>query len=229
MILLLLLSLFNFNASALTTQSIIEEARVLAYDPNSTSSDLFSYTQAIHMLNQAQKMLVSDNHCIEQSITFNLVPGTTYYPMPSNYLTINRVTVGYKWIQEMSPAALDGRSRGWEQASGYPTYYFVNFSSRGLVGFAPWPQTATDTDTVKIDYYINANDLLLPTDIPFNGIGELTAYQIALSYYLAGIMDLAGGSQKGPALMAIFNQMAATLKNQCMNRPNYLPSGTATP
>lgn len=221
-----LLSTGTVRASENLSQ-LITDARVLARDPSSNSRQRFTDVQVTEFINQGQREALSSNHCLAQNITFQLVPGSTYYNLPQNFLNITRVTIGTKWIQEMSPAALDGRSRGWEAASGYPTYYFVNFSSRSLIGFAPWPAAATDTDTVKVEFDIQANDLVNSTDIPFNGVLELQDYHHALAYFAAGMMAAVDEHpSQSTAYLGIFVNEVKMMNSHCVERSNYFPSAT---
>src|SRR5258708_21417272 len=118
-----------------TLSQLITDARILVID-STTTRQRFSDSQITEFINQGMRLAIGENHCLQQSFIFNLVPGTTYYNLPANYDAMFRVTIGGKWMHELTPAALDGRSRGWEQSSGYPTYYFINFSSRSMVHFA---------------------------------------------------------------------------------------------
>lgn len=223
-----LLALFLFLPAHATENlsNLISEARLLVLDSTSTSRQRFSDSQITELLNQAQRVAVSRDHCIQSSFVFQLVPGTTYYALPSNYDAMLRVTVGSKWLQEMTPAGLDGRSRGWEASSGYPTYYFINFSSRSLVGFAPWPATSADTDTVKVEYDISANDLVNSADLPFNGVNELQQYNHMLVYYAASVMAaLEGLPTQAQSYMAMYETQYKSFDEHCIERPNYLPSG----
>lgn len=216
--------------SAETLSQLITDARTLAQDASSPTRQRFSNTQITEWLNVGQREVMANTNCLMGSMVFQLQIGTTYYSLPSNFLSMRRVTLGYLAMTELSPAALDGRSRGWEQASGRPTYYFVNFSSRGLVGFAPWPQLATDTDTVKIEYNIQANDLSASSDVPFNGVNELQQYDHALAYYAASMMTAIDGmNQQSAMYMTLFSNMVVTMKARAQERPNYLPSTAASP
>lgn len=217
-------------AAALTLTQLIAEARVLALDGSSATRQRFTDSQITEFLNEAQREALTQTRCLRQDQVFSLLPGTTYYPLPSNYLTMERLTVGYKYLQEMSPAALDGRSRAWEAASGYPTYYFINFSSPAVVGFAPWPAASTDTDTVKMEYDVQATDLVNGTDVPYNGVPTMTDYHHALAYFAAAMMSAVegqGGRQQ--SYQAMYGAVVAAQAKRCLDRPNYLPSGTGTP
>lgn len=213
-----------------TLSSLISESRTLALDGSSASRQRFTDAQIAQFLNEAQREALTQTRCLRQDQVFQLVPGTTYYPLPSNYLTIERVTVGSKWIQEMSPAALDARSRGWEIASGYPSYFFVNFSSRGLMGFAPWPATSTDTDTVKVEYDVQANEMVNGSDSPFNGINEMIDYQHGLAYFAASMMSMIQGvPTRAQAYQGVFASVVTGMTKQCLARPSYLPGATGSP
>lgn len=216
-------------AGALTVSNLITNVRNQIQDASSTRQR-YSDSTITQLLNEGQQAAIEKSRCLRESIIFSLTPNVTYYSLPDNYLTIQRVTIGYKYLQEMSPAALDGRSRGWEQAQGYPTYYFVNFSSRGLIGFAPWPGSATDTDTVKVEYDISATLLSSGSDVPFNAINDLTDFQNGLSYYASSVLSTIDNQPNRATLyMGLFTAVAEQMSKRCMIRPAYMPSATGSP
>ncbi len=142
---------------------------------------------------------------------------------------MERLTIGAKYIQEMSPGALDGRSRAWEAASGYPTYYFINWSSPTMVGFAPFPMLSTDTDTIKMEYDVQATDLVNGTDNPFNGVTQMQDYHHALAYFAAAMMSaIDGQAGRQQAYQGVYTGMVGAMAKRCLERPNYLPSATGT-
>jgi len=219
-------------ASASSLSQLISQARTLALDGSSTSRQRFTDSQITAFINEGQRevLAASAQYCLKKSIQFQLQVGTTYYPLPSDFLSVNRLTIGYKYLQEMSPAALDGRSRGWQTASGYPTYYFVNFSSPSYIGFAPWPAQSTDTDTIRVEYNIQAQELVSGSDIPFNGVYNMYDYHHMLAYFAAMMMSAIDGQiARQQAYQAVYVGMATALNKKCVDRPNYLPSGTGTP
>lgn len=227
---LLLLLPIGHAHSQQTLSDLITQARTLALDSASNPSLRFTDAQITAFINQAQRNLVTQGHCIWQNTIFELELGTTYYSLPSNFVTIERVTVGRKNIPQMTSAALDARSRGWEVASGYPVYYFVNFSSRGLIGFSPWPAQSTDTDTVKVEYTVHATDLSSSVDVPFNGINELQPYGSMLAYYAAGMMNLINGqSAQATAIMQVYAGQVETFNKMCLDLPGYRPGGIGQP
>lgn len=210
--------------------ALIADVRVLTMDAANAPYSHFSDSQITVLLNQAQREILAGNHCLQQTLVFQLVPGTTYYPLPTNYTVIERVTIGAKSIPQMTPAALDSQSLGWEYASGYPNRYFINFSSRGLVGFAPFPQQSTDTDTIKVDYDVQGNDLVNPTDYPYNGVNELQDYQHALAYWTAAMIEQVDQQpQRAQAYLTFYAAMGTQMKVKCRDLTNYKPSASGTP
>lgn len=214
-------------ASARTLTQLISDSRILVLDGSSATRQRFNDSVYTNLLNNGQRDSLTQSRCIRQSMSFTLVPGTTYYPLPTNYLTMERLTIGSKYIQEMSPAALDGRSRGWESASGYPTYYFINWSSPTMVGFAPWPAASTDTDTIKMEYDVQANDMSAGTDVAYNGIPTLTDYNQALTYYVAFILSSVEGQEaRMKTYQSMYASELAMMAKLCLARPAYMPSAT---
>lgn len=228
-LLIVVLAFAKVNATE-NLGNLISDARVLALDASSASRQRFTDAQITQFINVGQTEAMIQSHCLLQSTTFTLTPGATYYPLPTNFLSMNRVTIGKLYATEMTPASLDGRSRGWEAASGHPTYYFIDFATRGVVGFTPWPATLSDIDTIKLEYYVQAKDLANNTDVPFNGINELNDYHHSLAYFAASLMtSIDGWATQAQTYMALFTNSTLAMKNRCTERPNYLPSAAGTP
>lgn len=211
--------------------ALITDTRVLTRDAASTTRQRFSDAQYTELLNQGQREAISATHCLAASLSFSLAVGTTYYPLPSNFVSATRVVRSrYGALQEKSPASLDAMSRGWEVASGSPNWYFINFSSRGLIGFATFPSTTTDIDVVKVEYWSQPNDMVNSTDVPFNGASEMYDYHHALAYFAASMAyTIDGLNNQAAAFMGIFTNQVGVMKSRCMDRPNYLPSASASP
>lgn len=221
---------FSCNLHARSLSQLQGDSRLLARDANSNTRQRFSDSEVTNFLNQGQREAISRTTCIERSFTFQLSRNTTYYPVPSDFLTVRRVTRGSMAMTELSPAGLDGRSRGWETASGKPTYYFQNWSSRALVGFTPWPSLATDTDTIKMDYFAMTQEMASASDQPFNNIAEFYDYHQMLSYYAASRMTAIDGRVTLTQLyVQIYESMLKSMSDHCKSRPNYLPSAVAIP
>ena len=225
----LVLILIASPAYCRTLTQLEGDSRILARDAGSNTRQRFSNSEIDNFLNEGAREAISRTRCIERSFTFQLTRGVTYYALPTDYLTARRVTRGNLALSELTPAALDGRSRGWEVATGKPTYYFVNWSSRGLVGFTPFPTQAADTDTVKMDYFAMTQAMSASSDTPFNGISEFTDYHQMLPYYAAARMTAIDGRVSLTTLyVQVYELMLKSMSEHCKARDNYLPSGTAT-
>lgn len=213
------------QASALTLSEIRTEARRWA-DDSLTTRQRFSDSQINSWINEGQKLIDMRTLCMYDSYSFDLVTGTTYYDLPSNFLMVKRVRVTDIDIHEASPAMLDNKKGiDWEEQEGVPQYYFINFASRTKIGFMPFPDSSESTGTVTVDYIAFSDQLSNDADIPFNGIAEFSAYQYALPLYAAYKMavidertDLAG------ILYGQFDAIVNLMSGLCIGRPNYKPA-----
>jgi hypothetical protein len=175
-------------------------------------------------INEGQRIADISSLCTFKRYTFDLVQGTTYYEMPSDFITIYRVTRDWLSLQEMTPAGFDGRSAEWENQSGLPTYYFINFSTRTHIGVAPVPSVGTDTATIRVEYMAYNVSLSTDTDIPFGGVVEFYPYQYGLGYYAAykaSVID--ERDSKAKVYLDSFTALTKLMKDTCMQRPNYKP------
>lgn len=209
---------------------LISDARSLDLDAASLVRQKFSDTQVTNFLNNGQRLAMSVSNCLVKSVNITLSAGTTYYSLPSDFVSVDRVwRVTSGAMLEMSPAALDGRSRGWNEISGTPTYYFIDFSTRTNIGFTPFPAASSDTDTYTVSYNARAADLVNGSDTPFNGVTELTDYQWALAYYAASIMAGLDGLDVAKSYMDIYNSSVQQMAKRCRERPNFRPSAVGVP
>lgn len=212
------------NVYALNFGEIRDSVRAIVND-SGTTRRRFTNTEVNLWINKAQRIVDEKTLCNYKSYVFDLSAGTTYYALPADYISIRRVTRSYLSLQELSPAALDGRSAEWENQSGLPTYYFTNFSSRTKIGFAPFPLTATDTATIKVEYMAYSSALVNDTDIPFNSYAEFYAFHPLLEYYASAWSCLVDERyEKAKALLELFNVQSELMKERCVMRPNYDPS-----
>jgi len=221
---LLLLLLFCQPVYALNLGEVRTEVRSLITDGQGTRQR-FSDSELNGWINEGQRVSDITTLCTEKSYSFDLSAGSTYYAMPSDFLAVERVTRDYLVVLEMTQAGLDGRSGEWESQSGLPTYYFIDFSSRTSIGFAPFPDVSTDTGTIRIEYQAYNDTLTSDTDVPFGGIIEFYPYHYALSFYAAykaSVVD--ERDNKAKVFMESFASINKIMKDQCKSRPNYRPS-----
>lgn len=218
------LLLLSASAHAIALSVLQAQARVLALD-SGTTRQRFTDAQVLAFINEGQKLAVLQVKPILKSASFALVAGTTYYAMPADYLQMVRVTLDYVTLPEKSPEALAAKSGGWEEQSGPPVNYYVDFASRTLVGVYPWPAATGDLGTVRYEYYAQATDLAGPTDEPYGGDTEFAPYHYMLAYFAAARMAAIDGRLDLASLYRQeFSALLESMRQEAKNRPAYKPS-----
>ncbi len=223
---LILLGIFTVlslpvSCPARTLTQLISDSRILGFDASS-ARQLFTDQNITDFLNEGQKTAINQTWCLHSNTEISLSANTTYYALPSNFYSVERMTLNGVVINQIIPTALDAQNDQWEGLSGTPYYYFVNFASANMVGFTPWPTVSTGT--VSLDYFVQVKDLVNGTDVPFNSVNSLQSFGFALAYYAASKMatledrqDLSANYDKKYALAV--SQMAA----ECNALPNFDP------
>lgn len=224
----LLLALFLASpASGITLSTVRSDCRILIQDIAGTSTrQRYSDAQLLRFVNEGQKDSVQFAKPIRKHSTFELVSGTTYYSAPSDFLAPIRVTRSYQLLPEQSVASLD-KNISWQTVPGLPISYFVNHSSRTLIGFYPFPNTTNSTGTIRMEYSAQATDLSGDSDQPFNSIVELQPYGYLLSLYCAYRGSILNGEiAQAQAYYAEYRQMRDILASDAFSRPAYRPGAT---
>ena len=221
-IILLTLLVLASPSFAITLSTARSDCRVLIKDTG-PSRTRFSDAQLLRFLNEGQKDLVQFAKPIRKSTQFELVSGTTYYSAPANFLAPIRVTRSYQLLSEQSVQSLD-KQISWQTVRGLPISYFVNHSSRSLIGFYPFPDAATSIGTIRMEYSAQATDLSADSDEPFNGIVELQPYGYLLPFYCAYRASLIDNEvTQAQAYYAEFKRGSDMLASDAFSRPNYKP------
>lgn len=220
--LILFLILSAVPANSITLSTIRTDCRVMVKDTGS-SRRRFSDAQLLRWINEGQKDVVQQTFVLRDSHEFDLVAGTTYYNMRSNYLKPVRVTRDYQKLDERSIANLDKNSK-WEEVAGLPTDYFIHFASRTKMGFYPFPDDSSSTGTIRVDYIATATDLASDSDQPFDGIQELQPYGFSLSLYcgyraslIDGMFNMATGYSQE------YERALSRIAEESLSRPAYKP------
>ena len=205
------------------------DVRLLTKDTG-VSRVRFSNAQINDLLNEAQRIAAARSYCVHHSTTFYLAAGTTYYATKTDFVSVRRLTRDWLELKELTPAALDSKSRGWAESAGQPTYYFVNFSSRNLIGFSPFPGVAADTATIRMDYYALPSNMATDSAEAFGAINELLPYNQILPYYAAAVLSgVEGETAVAQLYFAMFEAGIKTMTERCVDRPNYNPSLVGRP
>ena len=222
-ILALLLLLTALPASALDLTALRDQTRELTLDTGTRLR--FSTTTIDRYLNEAQRIAVTDTKSIRKSIHYESTVGTTYYTMPSDYWQVQRVTYEDIEITEQTPIALSLKAGlKWETVQARPTNFYINLSSRTLLGLYPVPGSTSSTGTIKIEYYSLPTDMTAITDTPFDGIQELTSFHYALPYYAAYRLCAIDGRLDLMSLYRMeFYEGVQRMRREANNRPSYRP------
>ena len=216
-------------SEAKTAATLTDDARNLARDPSATGRARFTDAQILGFLNEGQNDAIAATLCIQKAYVVDTSSGSVYYDLPSDFIQIMRVTSDDQRLEEKSPAKLDIANTEWELETGEPLNYFINFSSRTKIGIYPYPNSNSSTETLKIEYYAQA-DTMVAGSTPFNGITEFTPFHHMLSYYAAaqmGYIDgLIGQADRYFQRYAIYRQQ---FNDYCRARPGYFPSVNVAP
>lgn len=215
--------LCHSQAGALTLSEVRTEARQLDLDTG-TSRRRFSDARINAWINEAHRLAILEARPIVRSGEIQLAIGTTYYNLPSDFLSMSRVSLDYDQLYEITPEALDKESR-WPTVGALPTHYLIDFASRTKVGVYPYPSDSSSTGTLRYQYFAQATDLSADSDVPFNNLTELKPYHYRLAYYAAAQMAAIDG--KGALAMFYFSQfrsMVEQLKTMAKDRPSYRPA-----
>lgn len=219
---LLALLLLPSWAGAITLSTVRSDCRIMVTDTG-TARNRYTDAQLLRFINEGQKDAVQYAKPIRKSTQFELVSGTTYYSAPTDFLAPIRLTRSYQLLPEQSIQALD-KQISWQTVPGLPITYFINHSSRTLIGFYPFPNTTNSTGTIRMEYSGQATDLSGDSDQPFNSIVELQPYGYLLSLYCAYRASLLDSEiTKAQAYYAEYRNLREMLASDAFSRPNYRP------
>lgn len=224
---LLLIALLAPNSWAISLSTIRDDCRVLVQDTGS-SRNRFSNAQLLRFINEGQKDLVQYAKPIRRPYTFELTAGVTYYATPSDFLSVERLTRSHQVLKEESIKSLD-KDLQWQTVGGLPIAYYLNHSSRALIGFYPFPSTTRSTGTIRMEYNAKATDLSADADEPFNAIPELQPYGYLIAFYCgyrASLVD--SQALQAQAYYAEYKRGADMLSNDAFARPNYRPGAVGS-
>lgn len=217
-----------FSASsfshALTLTELRSQSRDLAIDNGTRLRFLTSTVD--NFLNEGQRIAILDAKPIIKSSTLELSVGSTYYSLPTDFFQMRRLTLRYLELEEATPESIANRAGlSWENSTGLPTNYFINFASRTKVGFYPWPDSVSSTGTVRYEYFASPTALSASSDEPFGGDAELDQYHYLLAYYAAYRMAMIDGRQDlGVLYRTEFYEGLERMKREALARPAYRPS-----
>lgn len=217
---------------ALTLSQIRTEVRVRIKDTNSYRQR-YSDSQLNNMINEAQRDISNKTWVNISSYAITLAINQANYVLPSDLLTIQRVTLNNKNLIETTLQRLDGdnSNSAWLGTTGLPTNYYQEPSYPNQIWFYPYPANASSTGTVNVIYTAASTDLTQDTDIPFNAKDRFTSYHDTLIFYTAFRVYLIEGElDKAKYYRDEYEAAVNVMTARVGMKPNYLPgmSGPAT-
>jgi hypothetical protein len=211
-------------AQAMTWSDIKTNTRLAIKDTN-TTRQRYSDTQLLSLANECQRDLQNAGWIVSKSTSFPLVSGTTYYNVPTDVVAITRVTHGYKLLKETTMDAEDAASSGWELAGGpLPRAYFQDRTQPGKIGFVPWPNAASSTSTVRMQYVAQPADMASTSDTPLNADARYAPYHDLFIQYIAyRVYLLEGETAKADYYGRQYESRLQNMRDRLGSKPNYNP------
>jgi hypothetical protein len=174
------------SVHASVTLSDIQTAVRRNVRDTATSSTLQRYSDSLitTVVNEGQRDVVSNTWILSKSTSITLSAQTTYYTLPTDLIAIQRVTLGYGNLPEVTlqQEDADNANGTWETTGGTPVYFFQDRAQSNKIGVAPYP-TASSPGTLRIIYYCLPTDLSSSSDVPFNSETRFAVYQDLLTWY----------------------------------------------
>ena len=225
------------KAYSLTLLQIRTEIRQNIKDANASRQ---RYTDAVvnDYINDVQRDIVNATWLIENTTTYDLIPMTTYYALPSDLIAIKKVEFGQRFrstifLDETTIFEISKSNQDWKRQVGTPVQYYVETSSTStsaLISYNPIPANGVSTGTVNIRYYAQALDMSNDSDVPFSGHLVFVPYHIALVYGATmKIKLIEGETDEATAYGTFFNGYVDLIKNKIGQKPNYNPGTTTRP
>ena len=224
-----ILLVFPLNlVDALTLSEIRDGVRLRIKDVGTSGQrQRFTDAQLNEMINQTHRDVVNVTWSVKKSTTFALTANTTFYTMPTDLITIDRLVFKNRNLEESSVQELDSEfnNADWRTTDGEPDRYFRDAQRPDQVGFYPFPDdSGTSTGTVVMGYFAIAPELTSDTDEPFNGINRLQQYSDLMIYEAAyKVFLIEGDTTKALEYRQYYEARLELMVNLEGQRPNYKP------
>jgi len=161
-----------------------------------------------------------------------LTSGTTEYSLPSDQITVVRVTINDSPVVERTFSFLDDSNSDWIKQTGVPENYYIRVDSSIVAGVAKesigFNPISTFSALVVVQYLARPDDLSADGDIPFGGSsnGRLLPFHHGLAFYATyrGFLTMGLLSEAGVYLNewnSLLTIMEATNKTRTMFNPNF--------
>lgn len=194
----------------------------------------YSDTMLLHFINEGQRDIVNRSWCLQKTMAQSLSVRTTYYALPTDMIAIQEVnffettTKRTRQLEEKTERALYQENPDYARQRGAPSYYFVRHSTYGStqleLGLTPVPSSSSVLGIMYVDYYNQATDVSVSTDVVLNGFNHLYPYHTSLVNYVVGrIKMFQGDVTGGAAYMAIYDADVKRMIDRLGQLPNYTP------
>jgi len=206
---------------------IRDEVRLRIKDVGiSSTRQRFTDAQLNNFINQTHRDVVNFTWIIKKEVDIELVVGTTYYSLPSDYINNERVRFRNRNFNQTTVEELDSKFRNsdWRSTSGFPTNYFIEESLPNYVGVYPYPNTSSSTGTLTMDYIAQANELTSDSSEPYNEIDVYQQYADVLIYepcYKVFLIE--GEAEKALEYRQYYESRLQLMNSLIGKRPNYKP------
>jgi len=186
----------------------------------------YRYSSALiyEMAREGQDDMVGRTWCLDNKIAVALTTGTTEYTIPSDVLSVYRVTIGTspasaKYIEEKTLKQLDGKADWSGVLPSTPSCYFLSYNR---IGVNPPPAAAFNNAALTVYYAQKASSVTATTDNLLNNINIISPYAQAVAYYIASrCYGLDGEAEKEKWAWALYLDIVNTMQSQLLRRPNY--------
>ncbi len=169
-----------------TTLSAIRTAVRINIRDTATSTSLQRYSDSTlnTFINEGQRDIVNNTWILSSYTSFSLSDSVGSYTLPTDVISIQRVSRSNGNLPEVTMAQLDfdtGNST-WPVITGLAQYYYQDKSTPDSISIYPIPN-ASNLGTLKIIYYCTATTLSSDSDVPLNSTSRFLNYHDLLIWY----------------------------------------------
>jgi len=227
-VLFLGLLLLSSNVFGLTLLQIRDAVRLRIKDVGiSSQRQRFTDAQLNEFINQTHRDVVNVTWAVKRSTTIVLVANTTFYAMPTDFITADRLVFDNRNFEEESVQGLDSRfnNADWRTTDGAPEIYFRDEQRPDDIGFYPFPDdSGNSTGTVVLGYFAIAPDLSSDSDEPFDSINRLQQYSDLLIYEpVYKVFLIEGEGDKALEYRQYYEKRLELMVSLEGQRPNWKP------
>lgn len=216
---------------ALTLAQIRTEIRRNVHDTDSTRQR-YSDSVLLDYVNEAQKEVVNVTLLTQKTTSYVLLPLTTYYALPTDFLSSNHVDFKNNSgltmpMDQVTIKGLANKNPDWKKVNGIPAQYLVDNSTSDTtqtVSYIPVPTNAS-TGTVTMRYSYQVPDMANDGDVPFNGKRQFYTFHMAIVYHVTLKLKIREGKfDEASSYGALYTNYLGEIQKFIGSIPDYKPS-----